>query len=312
MQINESPLVSFCIVAYNAEKYVEEAINAAFAQDYPNMEIIMSDDCSSDCTYEIMQKKALFYNGPHKIILNRNEPNIGPRENYNKVMYELSHGEFVFFADGDDISRKDRVSECVKLMMAHPDVMSMSVVSRRIDENGKVLPIPSWDKISVGKYSILTLADYCNYEFYVLSGDSRVLRRRLIDAFPPLQYSYSEDSFLFFRSFLLGSIAYLREPLVYYRQHNESIMGKFRNTKKWTRADIERFMQTDDKQFWTDYEYALQKGYISSDEAEFVKDKLKRLSHSLCPQRRTIWWRICHRSYKITNKFFKKLLKKLE
>jgi hypothetical protein len=89
-------------------------------------------------------------------------------------------------------------------------------------------------------------------------------------------------------------------------------MGKFRNTKKWKRADIERFMQTDDKQFWTDYEYALQKGYISSDEAEFVKDKLKRLSHSLCPQRRTIWWRICHRSYKITNKFFKKLLKKLE
>lgn len=305
------PLASFCMVAYNEEKFIVDAINAAFAQDYPNLEIIMSDDCSSDRTYEIMEEMAAAYNGPHKVILNRNNPNLGPRENFNKVLYELAHGEYLFIAAGDDISRIDRVSTCVDLMEKHPEVMSMSIASKHIDEVGNEIPLGNWNQISSGKYSIYTLADYISYEFYLFSGDSRVLRRKVIDAFPPLQFSYAEDTMLFVRSFLLGSVAYLREPLVSYRQRQNSIMWKSRKKKK-TKDDIRRFKETSYKQLKADFDLAVKNDYLTSAEAPFVEWKIEQLASWLRPKRKTIWWRCAHRLSKYSSALFNKILTYLE
>lgn len=307
----EYPLASFCIVAYNEEKYISKAIEAAFSQDYPNMEIIMSDDGSSDRTYEIMKEMASNYKGPHKIILNKNIPNLGPRENYNKSLYDLSHGEYIFIADGDDISRHDRVSICVELLEKHLDVMSMSVASKYIDEEDKEIPLGEWSKISKGKYSIYTLADYVSYDFYMFSGDSRVLRRKVIESFPKLQFSYSEDTFLFVRSLLLGNVIYLREPLVYYRQRQNSIMWKSRNTKK-TKEDINRFDETSYKQLKADFDFAVKNNYITPTEMSFVECKIEQLASWLRPKRKTIWWRGVHRLSKYSYTLFNKILSSLE
>jgi len=311
MKAQEYPLVSFCIVAYQAEKFIDATIDAAFAQNYPNLEIIMSDDGSSDRTFEIMQMRAALYSGPHKIILNHNVPNLGPRENYNKVMYELSHGDFVLFADGDDISLPHRTSRCVELMQKYSDVMSMSVRSQRMDENGIDYELSGWEQISNNRYSIYTLSDYINFPIYCLSGDSRVIRRKLIDAFPPLKYSYSEDVFLFVRSFYLGSVLYLNEPLVRYRQHSESIMGKSR-AKKNTMSDIYRHKQTTVVQLRTDLEYAIEHNYLNASESESMQWKINALIDWLCPKRKTVWWRMTHRLSKYSNKLFTNILKALE
>jgi glycosyltransferase involved in cell wall biosynthesis len=64
------PLVSFIVVAYNQDKYIKEAVLGAFSQTYQPLEIILSDDGSSDLTFEIMQDMVEKYVGPHKIILN--------------------------------------------------------------------------------------------------------------------------------------------------------------------------------------------------------------------------------------------------
>lgn len=49
------PLVSVCLIAYNQEKYVEKAIDSIFAQTYSPLEIILSDDCSTDNTLIIIK-----------------------------------------------------------------------------------------------------------------------------------------------------------------------------------------------------------------------------------------------------------------
>ena len=305
------PLVTFFIVSYNQEKFIAEAIDGAFAQDYPNLEIIISDDCSQDSTWDVIKEKASQYQGPHKLILNRNEPNLGPREHINKVLYNLSHGEIIVMSAGDDISRRDRVSVCVELMEKHSEVMSMSVASKYIDEEGNEILLGDWNLISAGQYSIYTLADYISYDFYLFSGDSRVLRRKVIDAFPPLQYTYAEDIYLFVRSFLLGKVAYLREPLVNYRQHQDSIMGKSRKKKK-TKDDIYRFKETGYKQLKADFEFAVKNNYITTAEVPFVEWKIEQIAQWLCPKRKTIWWRMVHRMQRCTNNFFEKILKILQ
>ena len=51
----EMPLVSYVLTAYNIESFIEESVKCAFEQDYENLEIILSDDCSSDHTFDIMK-----------------------------------------------------------------------------------------------------------------------------------------------------------------------------------------------------------------------------------------------------------------
>ena len=82
----DRPLVSFAVIAYNQERFIREAIEGAFAQTYEPLEIILSDDCSPDRTFDIMQEMAAAYDGPHKVVLNRNEPNLGLVPHVNRIL----------------------------------------------------------------------------------------------------------------------------------------------------------------------------------------------------------------------------------
>ena len=108
----DSPLVSFVLIAYNQEQFVGQAVSSALAQTYSPLEIILSDDCSPDRTFAIMEQMAAAYKGPHRIVLNRNPRNLGLVAHVNKV-FALCHGELVVVAAGDDISVPERTSTIV-------------------------------------------------------------------------------------------------------------------------------------------------------------------------------------------------------
>ena len=65
------------LVAYNEERYIRAAIEEAFAQDFSPMEILLSDDCSPDGTFAIMQEMATAYRGPHVVRVRREPQNVG-------------------------------------------------------------------------------------------------------------------------------------------------------------------------------------------------------------------------------------------
>ena len=296
--ILDNPLVSFCILTYNQEKYIKDACMGAFGQDYPNLEIVISDDCSSDSTWDIVLELVSQYNGPHKLVLNKNEKNLGIRENCNKVLYELATGEIILLAGGDDVSLPERTRVTVDTMIKCPELSSVSFKSLQVDQELNPIHQSKWHEISAGYTTVLTLSDYIeNDNLYIFSGESRALRRTVINAFPPLKYSRAEDIYLFLRSIYLGSIAYIRLPLVKYRQHDESVMGKSRNAatmnkrlsrvkrkRKW-KNDIERFNNTTKKQLWTDLQYAVEHGYIIKDHEPYVANKLAKVEKWLMPQK---------------------------
>ena len=289
------PLVSYFIVSYNEEKYIKEAVQSAFDQDYPNLEIVLSDDNSSDGTFEIMKEMAASYKGPHKVVLNQNVPNLGPRDHYCKVLYELCHGEFIVFADGDDISKPNRTSISVDFMIKHPEVMSLSCESQLINEDGEEIAHRSRKRASTNQTSIYTLDDFVAFDLINLSDDSRVIRRALVDSYPPLQYSYAEDLFLFVRSLFIGSYAYLRQPLVLYRQRGDSIMGKKRKKRWASRSEIERFNNTSKKQIITDFEFAKSRGYIPPEGLDNVENRMTHYLRSISPEKKQLLNRIARR-----------------
>lgn len=128
------PLVTFALFAYNQEKYIREAVEGAFSQTYEPLEIILSDDFSSDRTFEIMQEMAAAYDGPHEVRVRQSEVNRGVLSHVLSVSQKAKGVIFVVGA-GDDISLTDRV-EIIVSSFVGDDVFALSSDDIIIDEHG--------------------------------------------------------------------------------------------------------------------------------------------------------------------------------
>lgn len=118
-----SPLVSICIPVYNGEKYLELSLNSALHQTYPDTELIIVDDQSTDSSVEIAKAYAEKYS---RIKLSVNEQNLGLVGNWNRCI-ELANGEWIKFLFQDDLLNKD----CIDTMLRLADKNSKFIVCNR-------------------------------------------------------------------------------------------------------------------------------------------------------------------------------------
>lgn len=257
----EKPLVSLCIYTYKQEHLVRETLEAAVAQDYPNLEIIVSDDCSPDNTFGEIQDFAANYKGPHKLIINRNEPNLGIAGNVMKL-FSLSHGKYIVNNCGDDLSVPNRVTKSIDAIIRE-GVENMSFAMSPFGNAVAKVGFFAEEERKVIHYS---MDDYISGK-YISSGASRVMTRKIVDYFGPLNDDCpTEDSTFTLRAFLLGGLAYSTEPLVRYRVHGENTSIGATYFKRINPLSIY-------KQYMTDLITAKQKGILSDELYEKLKFK---------------------------------------
>jgi GT2 family glycosyltransferase len=212
----ERPLVSVLVLGYNQEHFIRAAVEGAFAQTWTPLEVVLSDDCSSDRTFEIMREMAAAYSGPHRIVLNRNERNLGIAGNVNRLM-EVSTGAFVLKFDGDDISLPTRVERLVRpwLESGREAKLVFSEVMR-IDDDGNVRSRKGIDR-DYAAVDAPTPLEIIRKPMFAL-GASSGWSRELFERFGPLEDgAIVEDTILPFRAAAIGRIAYVDEPLVLWR-----------------------------------------------------------------------------------------------
>ena len=97
---DKAPLVSVSLITYNQENFIAESIQSILDQDYPNLEIVIGDDCSQDATWEIISSFQTSH--PTKIKAFRNPENLGITGNANEILKRCT-GQFVAFTAGDDL-----------------------------------------------------------------------------------------------------------------------------------------------------------------------------------------------------------------
>ena len=111
------PKVSIMIPTYKQQKYIIRAIESAFLQDYPNLEIVIADDNSPDDTQAIVEDY-LYKKNDLRIKYFKNKGNIGILRNYQKSLYDYASGDWVINLDGDDFFVDPSfISEAVKLTL---------------------------------------------------------------------------------------------------------------------------------------------------------------------------------------------------
>jgi len=219
--LQERPLMTFALLAYNQEQFIREAVEGALAQDYSPLQIILSDDFSPDRTFEKMKEAVAGYTGPHRIVLNRNPTNLGVGEHVNRIV-EISEGELIVGAAGDDISMSDRVSETVKAWQkSEHKATSIYSAVEFIDESGNSQGIRSMyreDANSLNRLSEILAGPH---------GACHAFSRQLMIRFGRVSSDViNEDQVIGFRSALAGSLVYIEAPLVQYRIHGASLCSK--------------------------------------------------------------------------------------
>lgn len=110
------PKVSVIMPAYNAEKYIAEAIDSILAQTYTDYEFIIINDCSTDRTEEIILSFK-----DSRIVYLKNEENMGVAKTLNRGL-SVARGEYIARMDADDISLPERFEKQIQYLDAHKDV----------------------------------------------------------------------------------------------------------------------------------------------------------------------------------------------
>lgn len=214
----EKTRYTLLVTCYNFERFIRETVRAALAQTYEPLDIIFSDDCSTDRSWAIIEEEVAAYKGPHHIILNRNETNIGFAANLNKS-YALARTDWVINQSGDDISLPTRVERYAEVIEKNPRLRCVGAWYEAIDGNGekKSMP-PNWKQLN---------SSNCNKVLIpMVIGVVAAYHMDVFRVFGPMSTQvWNEDSVLPFRAKLIGEIGWVDEVLVQYRFHDANMSG---------------------------------------------------------------------------------------
>ena len=216
----DRPLITFALFAYNQEVYIREAVEGALSQTYEPLQIILSDDCSKDQTYQIMEEMVASYDGPHNVRLNRSTKNNGIASHINDVA-KISDGEILVLAAGDDISLPERVSLMAKIFTSIPNVFSVYSDYYTIGETAQA-----------GSSAQARQESAFNIVFGgggIGKGATYAYRRECFFWPRPIPETVlSEDKILPLRAAVLGDVYHLEKQLVAYRKTPDSLGAKLK------------------------------------------------------------------------------------
>ncbi len=209
-----TPLVSIILPCYNAEKYIEEALNSIITQSYTNLEIIVINDCSSDNTRELL---STFEKDPRVIIID-NEVNLKLPNTLNKAI-KVAKGEYIARMDADDIALPDRIEKQVAFLLDNPSIDIVGTNTQYIDSNGNDLPIDTRKPLEHSK--IVGKLPWKS----TLNHPTIVAKKSFFSDLGGFKnISYGEDYELWIRGWLAGKkFANLPEKLLRYRMHDKQM-----------------------------------------------------------------------------------------
>ncbi len=222
--------VAIGMPVWNGEKFVSEAIESILGQTYGDLELVISDNASTDATAEICRSYA---NRDTRIRFIRQERNIGAAPNHHEV-FRRSSGGYFKWACHDDFLDPEFIEACVRVLDADQTVTVCCPTTVLINEDGSLLHYSPQDDGMVDNYgnvwpvaantqltspdpatrfaTVLCNVDWC-FEIYGL------IRRSALERVSVMPSYYGGDKVLLAELSLLGRYHLLGAPSLYRRCH---------------------------------------------------------------------------------------------
>ena len=215
------------IPTFNRLKWIGECLDSVLGQTYPNVEVIVVDDCSTDGTVEWLAEQERY----RDVIVHRQEKNGGASVARNTAI-EMAKGDLVVFIDSDDLLRPDHIEKAVIAFERDPDLGLFCCDSTMIDADGNtILDGKTWHQslaeakgfdIKTGYRSLKDVFAYSN------CFPGFTLRREVFEELGGFDQSIfpADDYDLALR--VAGSrfkVFYLHEALCLRREHDGQLSG---------------------------------------------------------------------------------------
>jgi len=226
MPKNDSyPLVSIIMPCYNHEKYIQESLEALFNQDYPNFEVIIRDDGSTDNTPSIVSAFVSKIKDIH-IIVEYGE-NVGLLRSYNWLLRK-SAGDIIMVCASDDVFLLGRISYGVEIHKRFSNIDLIISNGNVISDDGEIIRESFYpDDVESGNSEIRKYENV-DYKFamnFSAGGFGMSFNKKLLE---PLDYQLPEtllfeDAYMSFLAAVQNGVVICMKPLIKYRRAINSL-----------------------------------------------------------------------------------------
>jgi glycosyltransferase involved in cell wall biosynthesis len=216
------PLVTIGLPVYNGGKYLAESVDSLLGQTYRRLELVISDNASTDSTRELCEG---FAAQDSRVRYSRREQNIGGVRNHSHVVGE-ARGELFMWASADDRWEPTYVERCVEVLLSDPTVVLAYARNATMDEHGTSTGVyPAGFALDtddvVDRFRQLTQTDNPIEPFY------GVMRVAALRRTTPLALHPGFDRFVLAELGLLGRFRQVDEPLYVRRIHSDQSVRAF-------------------------------------------------------------------------------------
>ncbi|MCR5467561.1 MAG: glycosyltransferase family 2 protein [Lachnospiraceae bacterium] len=205
--------------AYNGEKYIIEQLDSIFAQTYPEVEVLVRDDGSTDSTVSLLND----YQKTHDKLVIFSEKNIGLTKSFLNLVAK-SDADYVAFSDQDDYWLPNKLEEAVK-KLEKVDGPAL-YCSNQILTDGKLNPL---DNSNMPSYT----AGFGNALIETIcTGCTCVMNKELVDNIKTHlpEHAIWHDWWAYLVASYIGTVIFDEDAFIYYRQHGGNKLGASRST----------------------------------------------------------------------------------
>lgn len=238
--------VSVIIPNYNYSKYIIERIDSVLNQTYPIYELIILDDCSTDNSVEVIEKKIKSIKDKDLIVkFIKNEKNSGCVFKQWKKGFEVATGDFIWIAEADDSAESTFVYELMKAFDDNKVVLSYCD-SARIDGNNQMIRYRSddlYDMCRCGDWNTdyvregeQEITEHLSVTNTILNVSSVIWKKAdYSEIFTKAQdFKVAGDWYIYYQVLKTGRISFLSKSLNYYRKHGSSVCTDIRADAEFT------------------------------------------------------------------------------
>ena len=222
-----TPKVLILLACYNGAAYIPQMVESLVAQDYANIQIVASDDHSTDGTWTLLETLAEKY--PEKLICYRSQERCGSaQKHFMHLLAGFHDAPYVMFCDQDDVWHKDKVSKTLDLMgrieeagkpcLVHTDLRVVDKELREISHSFCAHSGLDGNRLAVNHLLVQNVVTGCTM---MLNRALAELACREADADAMMMH----DWWIALLAACCGKVAFLPEATMDYRQHGDNAVG---------------------------------------------------------------------------------------
>jgi glycosyltransferase involved in cell wall biosynthesis len=214
------------VITYNGLKYLPEQLDSILAQTRPVDHIVVSDDNSTDGTWEYLENWAK--HAPVRVTIVRNQPNLGLTRNFEQAC-SMVEADIIFSSDQDDVWLPNKVELLMRAFEENPEVLLAHSDAILVDGNGKNMGTTLLSELAVSDAERRAVRNGDAFKVYcrrnLVTGATAAFRRSLFTFARPLPEGVFHDTWLALMAAVSGKVHMLEVPTIHYRQHVGNTLG---------------------------------------------------------------------------------------